>query len=101
MKPSRKTANKSVLSTYKASNLITLRLLSSCLQSRCKGLKNYEGKRFTFADVFALCNTTVKKRRPIHRMKSGVHHLSYVLFLSLAMSLFHSVFPGSLNEISH
>ena len=34
-------------------------------------------------------------------MKSGVHHFSYVLFLSLAMSLFHSVFPGSLNEISH
>ena len=34
-------------------------------------------------------------------MRSGVHHFSYVLFLSLAMSLFHSVFPGSLNEISH
>ena len=34
-------------------------------------------------------------------MKSGVHHFSYVIFLSLAMSLFHSVFPGSLNEISH
>ena len=34
-------------------------------------------------------------------MKSGVHHFSYVLFLSLAMSLFHSVLPGSLNEISH